>query len=93
MIGLSSIRSTVIRSFVSCSPAGRSKLTIDQCHAPGRIYGMPDMVTGPPWFLRAVGTFRGSHPEWYPNLTLESSLLDFQKFLYERYPGGREKNR
>lgn len=36
-------------------------------------------------WARTVGM--RSHPEWYPNLTLESSLLDFQKFLYERYPG------
>eukprot|EP00438_Fugacium_kawagutii_P023792 Skav231621 [mRNA] locus=scaffold1638:255757:267802:+ [translate_table: standard] len=27
------------------------------------------------------------HPEWYPNLTLNSSIVDFQKFLFENYPG------
>ena len=33
---------------------------------------------------------QGSHPEWYPNLTKNSSILDFQKFMYERFPGAKK---
>ena len=36
-------------------------------------------------WARTVGM--SSHPEWYPNLTKNSSILDFQKFMYERFPG------
>ena len=37
--------------------------------------------------------FWGKHPEWYPNLTVDSPLIDLQKFMYERFPGGPEEGR
>ena len=29
----------------------------------------------------------GKHPEWYPGLTAESSVMDFQLLIHDRMPG------
>lgn len=36
-------------------------------------------------WARKVGMRK--HPEWYPNLTVDSPLIDLQKFMYDHFPG------